>query len=247
MTKITINVKNLEIFRETFINQAKNNEISVPLKMIGSAAEISTGDAIEIALVIQIAGSTLDLSGVVKWKRMKDINIPGRHIQAGIGIEFDEVSMELLKHHFNEISNELSNMDEDMAGGNYIKVRSDIALKYKIDFKKNDFSEKRAQPRISVTIPVEIFVRNMTKKFKTLDISLLGMCIATDELLPVGDEILIIFNDREFGKQFLLKGIIMRNIPDKTDRNKTVSVGIKFLFEDERQKKELMKFIIKKS
>lgn len=247
MTKIAINVKTLENFRETFISNTKNNEVSVPLKMVGSAAEISTGDAVELVLTVQDAQSTLDLSGIVKWKRMKDINVPGRHIPAGIGIEFDEVSMELLKHHFKEMSDELSNIDEDMAGGNYIKVRSDIAEKYKIDFKKNDFSEKRAQPRISVTIPVEIFIRNITKKFKTLDISLLGMCVATDEVLPIGEEILIIFSESEFGKQFLLKGVILRNIPDKVDKKKNVSVGIKFLFEDERQKKELMKFIIKKA
>ena len=247
MNRIIINVKNLENFKETFINSVKDSEISVPLKMIGSAAEISTGENIEVVVSVADVQDTLELSGVVKWKRMKDISIPGRHIQAGIGIEFDEVSMELLKHHFKEISEELSNIDEDMAGGNYIKVRSDIAEKYKIDFKKNDFSEKRAQPRISVTIPVEIFIRNITKKFQTLDISLLGMCIATDEVLPVGEDVLIIFNDNESGKQFLLKGVILRNIPDRLDRKKNVSVGVKFLFEDERQKKELMKFIIKRS
>ena len=247
MNRIVINVKNLENFRETFLNSAKDSEISVPLKMVGNAAEISTGESIEVVVSVTDASNTLELAGIIKWKRMKDINVPGRHIPAGIGIEFDEVSMELLKHHFKEVSDELSNIDEDMAGGNYIKVRSDIAEKYKIDFKKNDFSEKRAQPRISVTIPVEIFIRNITKKLKTLDISLLGMCVATDEVLPVGEEILIIFSDTEFGKQFLLKGVILRNIPDKADRNKNVSVGVKFLFEDERQKKELMKFIIKKA
>lgn len=247
MTKISIAVKTLEDFRETFISNAKKDEISVPLKLVGAAAEISTGDSIEVSLSIKNVERTLDLAGVIKWKRMKDINIPGRHIPAGIGIEFDEVSMELLKLHFNQLKEELSNIDDDMAGGNYIKIRPDLAEKYKIDIRKSDYSEKRAQPRISITIPIEIFIRNMTKKYKTLDISLLGMCIATDETLPVGDEVLIIFSDAVFGKQFLIKAVILRNIPDKADRKKNVSVGLKFLFEDDKQKKELMKFIIKRA
>lgn len=247
MTKITIVVKTLENFRDTFISNAKSNEISVPLKMVGDAADISTGDGIGVSLSIKNVEKTIDLTGVVKWKRMKDINIPGKRMPAGVGIEFDEASMEILKLNFNELTQDLSEVDDDMAGGNYIRVRSDIAEKYKIDIKKSSFSEKRAQPRISITIPVEVFINNVAKKYKTLDISLLGMCVATEEILPVGEEVLIIFSDSLFNKQYMIKAIILRNIPDKLNVKRNVSVGFKFLFEDEKQKKELMKFIIKKA
>jgi len=48
-------------------------------------------------------------------------------------------------------------------------------------------------------------------------------------------------------KQFMLKAVILRNIPGKTESKKVVAAGIKFIFENEGQKRDLMKFIVRKS
>ena len=122
-----------------------------------------------------------------------------------------------------------------------------IRDRYNIEKKKSDYSEKRAQPRISVEIPVEIYINNQTKKFVTRDISLLGICLNSDERFPVGEELLVIFSDKELNKQFLIKAVVLRNIPDRDDPGLNYGVGIKFIFEDDKQKKELMRFILKRS
>ena len=247
MRKIFVRARSLDDFKETFITNIQSCEITVPLRMIDDMHDLSTGDTVEINLVIENINRSLDLAGEVKWKRMKDINLPGKRIPGGIGVEFDEVSIALIKQHFSELFSELSEI-EDMAGGNYIRVRTDIAEKYNIERKKkNDYSEKRAQPRISVAIPVEIYVNGKTMRFETRDISLLGICLKSDQKLPVGDEILVIFNDEEIKKQFLLKAVILRNIPDRDNPSEIYGVGIKFIFEDDKQKKELMRFILKRS
>lgn len=248
MNKILIAVRTLEDFKETFLKDDFDSEITVPLKLLSDASKVSVGDTIELTLKINNIDRTLELTGDVKWKRLKEINLPGRRINAGIGVEFDEVSIELLKLHFKELFAELSNIDDDIAGGNYIRVRSDIAEKYRIDDKKvSDFSEKRASPRITITIPIEVFIQNVTKKFNTVDISLHGMCLSTPEKLPIGEEVLVVFEDKILKKQFLIKAVILRNVPEKDDYENNYAVGMKFIFEDDRQKKELMKFIIKRS
>jgi Tfp pilus assembly protein PilZ len=209
---------------------------------------VSVGDTVELSLRIRNVERTLDLAGEVRWKRLKEINLPGRRIKAGIGVEFDETSVELLKLHFKELFTELSDISDNMTGGNYIRVRADIAEKYNIDRKKVvDWSEKRASPRITITIPVEIFIQNMTKRYSTVDISLHGMCLSTDEKFPVGEEVLVVFEDKALHRQFLIKAVTLRNVPDKEDSAGEYAVGLKFIFEDDRQKKELMKFIIKRS
>ncbi len=248
MNKITIVVRTLEDFKETFIKNDEGKEITLPLKYIESPSEVSVGDTVEMTLQIRNVQRTLDLAGEVRWKRLKDINLPGRRISAGLGIEFDEVSIELLKLHFKELFKELSNIDENMIGGNYIKVRTDIAEKYNIESRKaSDFSEKRANPRITIMIPIEIFIKNQTKKLNTVDISLNGMCVTTTEKFPVGEEVLVVFEDKSIRKQFLVKAVILRNVPEKDDSASSYAVGFKFIFEDDRQKKELMKFIIKRA
>ena len=248
MNKILIVVRTLEDFKETFLKDDEAREITVPLKLLSDPLDVSVGDTVEMTLKIRNVQRTLELAGEVRWKRLKEINLPGRRISAGIGVEFDEVSVELIKLHFKELFAELSKIDDDMAGGNYIRVRSDIAEKYHIESRNvSDFSEKRASPRITITIPVEVFIKNETKKFCTVDISLLGMCLATDEKLPPGEEVLVVFEDKLLKKQFLIKAVVLRNIPEKENQAKNYAVGLKFIFEDERQKKELMKFIIKKS
>ncbi|HDT11856.1 MAG TPA: PilZ domain-containing protein [bacterium] len=245
--KIFVRARTLDDFKETFISNVKNTEIMVPLRMVGDIYDISTGDNVEINVTIMNIERSLDLSGEVKWKRMKEINLPGKRISAGIGVEFDEASIELIKYHFSELFQELSDIGEGMTGGNYIRVRGDIAKKYNIEKKKSDYSEKRAQPRISVEIPVEIYINNQTKKFVTRDISLLGICLNSDERFPVGEELLVIFSDKELNKQFLIKAVVLRNIPDRDDPGLNYGVGIKFIFEDDKQKKELMRFILKRS
>jgi len=248
MRKIFVRVKSLNDFKETFITNIKNCEITVPLRMIDNILDFSAGDTVEITLTIENIDRSLDLSGEVKWKRVRDINLPGKKIPGGIGVEFDDVSIELIKQHFSEVFSELSEINEDMAGGNYIRVRTDIAQKYNIDNKKdNDYSEKRAQPRLSIAITVEIYLKNQTMKFITKDISLLGLCLRTEEKLPVGEEVLVIFNEKELNKQFLVKAVILRNIPDRDNPSINFGAGVKFIFEDDRQKKELMRFILKMS
>jgi len=245
MIKIQIKVENLEVFKETFLK--KGSDVSIPIDYLENLDDISTGAHVEVEVVVKKSHRNLELAGEVKWKRTKSINIPGKKIPAGVGIKFDDVSMEVLKLHFKELSQELSVVGE-MVGGNYIRVRSDIAEKYNmIKQKHSDYSEKRAQPRISLNLEIELFINGVTQKFTTSDISLLGMRLISEEKLPVGEEVLVLFEDLSVRKQFMLKAVILRNIPNRKEPEKNGAAGLKFIFENETQKKELMKFIVRKS
>jgi len=57
----------------------------------------------------------------------------------------------------------------------------------------------------------------------------------------------VVFEDKSIRKQFLVKAVILRNVPEKDDSASSYAVGFKFIFEVDRQKKELMKFIIKRA
>jgi c-di-GMP-binding flagellar brake protein YcgR len=100
---------------------------------------------------------------------------------------------------------------------------------------------------MTLKIEVELFINGLTKKFTTSDISLLGMKLISEEKLPVGEEVLVLFEDLSAHKQFMLKAVVLRNIPNRKEPEKTAAVGLKFIFENETQKKELMKFIARKS
>jgi len=246
MIKIQIKVENLEVFKETFLKSG--NDVSIPIGYLENLDDISAGAHVGVEVVVKKSNSNLELAGEVKWKRTKSINIPGKKIPAGVGIKFDDVSMEVLKLHFKELTQELSVVGGEMVGGNYIRVRSDIAEKYNmIKQKYSDYSEKRAQPRISLNLEIELFINGVTKKFTTSDISLLGMKLISEENLPVGEEILVLFEDLTAHKQFMLKAVILRNIPNRKEPGKNGATGLKFIFENETQKKELMKFIVRKS
>lgn len=246
MIRIQIKVANLEVFKDTFLKTG--NDVSIPISYLENLDDISTGSQVEVEVIVKKANRNLELAGEVKWKRTKSISIPGKKIPAGVGIKFDDVSMEVLRLHFKELSQELSVVGQEMVGGNYIRVRSDIAEKYNMIKQKNsDYSEKRAQPRIALNIEIELFINDVTKKFTTSDISLLGMKLLTEEKLPVGEEILVLFEDIAAHKQFMLKAVVLRNIPDRKDPGKNGAAGLKFIFENETQKKELMKFIVRKS
>lgn len=246
MIKIQIKVENLAVFKDTFLKSG--NDVAIPIGYLENLDGISTGSQVEVEVVVKRSDRNLGLAGEVKWKRTKSINIPGKKIPAGVGIKFDDVSMEILKLHFKELSQELSVIGGEMVGGNYIRVRSDIAEKYNmIKQKHSDYSEKRAQPRMPLNIEVELFINNVTKKFTTSDISLLGMKLLSEEKLPVGEEVLVIFEAIEVRGQFMLKAVILRNISDRKDPGKNEAAALKFIFENETQKKELMKFIVRKS
>jgi len=108
-------------------------------------------------------------------------------------------------------------------------------------------AEKRGQPRLALSVPVEVFVNDQVANLKMRDISLGGMSLETDEPLKVDEDVVIILEDRAMRKQFILKARVVRHIPHPDDSRRIIGVGVVFLFESDTQKKELMKFIVRHS
>lgn len=250
--RLALEIKTVEEMREKYFLGADFKEVFIPLTSFESHNHISVGTRLELMVMVS-SGSNIkiELSGHVSWKRTRDIKMPGKVVPAGIGIKLDDSSVAAVEAAFNDEKSFLSDMDDDsMIGGNYIKIRNDIADKYnKKSERKHEEkgAEKREQPRITINMPVEVFANNQVSNRKTRDISLYGMCIESDEKIKIGEEMVIIFEDDVARKQFMVKAVVVRHVFSREKKDKILGVAVKFKFENMHQKRELMNFIITKS
>ncbi len=267
MITITIETTKRAI-REKYFPIGPASDIFFDLSLLPEYETIKVGGAIEITFVVTDepeekskknkdgAPKEVVIRGNVSWKRPREIKLPGRVMPAGIGVKLDEKSYDLIEDRIIKEESELSDLSMMMVGGNYIRVRHDIAqvLKNRATAadgtkktKEKKGEDKRVQPRLGITVPVEVFINDQVANFKTRDISLSGMSFETTEPLKEGEEIVIILEDRTIRKQFILKAKVIRHIPHPDDSRRMIGVGVVFLFDSDTQQKELMNFIIRHS
>jgi len=242
---ISFSVPSFSFITETLADSLEFTKINLPLSIFTNPEEITAGSVIRVHISLADQDVVITLFGIVGWKRLRDIKMPGKIIPAGIGIFLDDECTALLKS-IEQKTALLSDIEEPMIAGNYIKIRKDIAQKYRKtrEFNINSFAEKREQPRLSITIAVEVFANNKVNKFITKNISLDGMFIETEENIDIGEELAIVFEDAD--KQYFIKALAVRK-EFSQDKSKQNGVGVKFIFENPAQKRELMHFIIRKS
>ncbi len=250
--------------REQYFPIGPAHDIFVNLAFLPDYDTIKIGGPIEIVFLVheetkepkketQEAEEKFSLRGTVSWKRPREIKLPGKVMPAGIGVKLDQKSYDLVEERIIKEQSELSDLSLLMVGGNYIRVRHDIAeiLRKKEvaagGAKQKKAAEKRSQPRLALSVPVEVFINDQVSNLKMRDISLGGMSLETAEPLKIGEDIVIILEDRSVRKQFILKARVVRHIPHPDDSRKIIGVGVVFLFEGEAQQKELMKFIVRHS
>ncbi|HOW51317.1 MAG TPA: PilZ domain-containing protein [bacterium] len=255
MINITIETTKRAI-REKYFPIGPASDIFFDLTLLPEYESIKVGGAIEIKFVVTDEGKELIIHGNVSWKRPREIKLPGRVMPAGIGVKLDEKSYDLIEDRILKEESELSDLSMMMVGGNYIRVRHDIAqvLRNRTDTKdgakktkEKKGEEKRVQPRLGISVPVEVFINDQVANFKTRDISLSGMSFETTEPLKEGEEIVIILEDRTIRKQFILKAKVIRHIPHPDDSRRMIGVGVVFLFDSDTQQKDLMNFIVRHS
>ncbi|HNT28973.1 MAG TPA: PilZ domain-containing protein [bacterium] len=253
MIKLSIETTKRSI-REQYFPIGPASDIFVNLALLPNYETIKVGGAVEIRFVVTDEKSEVLIRGQVSWKRPREIQLPGRVMPAGIGVKLDEKSYDLIEERILKEESELSDLSMMMVGGNYIRVRHDIAQVLKArdanrptlppDKKGGD---QRRQPRVGISVPIEVFINEQVANFKTRDISMCGMSFETAEPLKEGEEVVIILEDRTVHKQFILKARVARHIPHPDDARRIIGVGVLFLFESDKQQKELMNFIIRNS
>ena len=266
MITITIQTTKRAI-REKYFPIGPASDIFFDLALLPEYESIKVGGAIEITFVVtdepeekskkkkDPAPKEVVIRGNVSWKRPREIKLPGRVMPAGIGVKLDEKSYDLIEDRIIKEESELSDLSMMMVGGNYIRVRHDIAqvLRNRAESKegtkksRETKEDKRVQPRIGISVPVEVFINDQVANFKTRDISLSGMSFETTEPLKEGEEIVIILEDRTVRKQFILKAKVIRHIPHPDDSRRMIGVGVVFIFDSDLQQKELMNFIVRHS
>jgi Tfp pilus assembly protein PilZ len=254
---ITITIETTKrAIREKFFPIGPASDIFVDLSYLPEYETIKVGGAVEIRFFVSDEeNAEVVIRGKVSWKRPREIKLPGRVMPAGIGLKLDEKSYDLIEERIIKEESELSDLSMMMIGGNYIRVRHDIAqvlkkraaAEDKKPSKSKGGAEKRKQPRLGVSVPVEVFINDQVANFKTRDISLCGISIETAEPLSLGEEIVIILEDRTVRKQFILKAKVVRHIPHPDDSRRLVGVGLVFMFDSDTQQKELMNFIVRHS
>jgi Tfp pilus assembly protein PilZ len=246
--------------REKYFPIGPASDIFLDLSLLPGYESIKVGGSIEIKFLVtdegKSEGKEVAIRGNVSWKRPREIKLPGRVMGAGIGMKLDAKSYDLIEDRILKEESELSDLSMMMVGGNYIRVRHDIAqvLKERAESRKETTptrekkgADKRQQPRIGISVPAEVFVNDQVANFKTRDISMCGMSFETSEPMKEGEEIVVILEDRSLRKQFILKAKVVRHIPHPDDSRRIIGVGVVFLFEGDKQQKELMSFIIRYS
>ncbi len=243
--KIELTTNSFTELSDRFLQGVGFSEMVLTFQHIDDPDGITSGQEVELWVTISEIKKTINLSGKVRWKRSKDIKTPFRVMPAGVGIVLDEKSVEILKK-TESMSNGLSDIDEPMLAGNYIKIRKDIAAKYRSKKREPEKvgSEKRAQPRMTMSLSVEIFLNNEVKRWKTRDLSLDGMLVVTSEEIPLQTEIIVVFNDDATGRQFFIRGEIVRTVRDGKGE---LAAGIRFLYDSQDQRRDLMKFMVRRS
>ena len=243
MKALKIKVADLISLKETYFRNDNFSEITIPLS---NKQEIMQFNLKEIvAIVISFFNSTnlFELKGEIIWKRLNQINIPGKKLPSGIGIKLDEISMEHIKQYFPQ-ELDFEDDEDEMFGGNYIKIRKNY-IKKEIFEKQTQLPdiEQRKQPRIRLSIPLKLFIKDELFHNKSFDMSIEGMAIESKIMPKIGSELLIIFEDENTSKTFLLKSKIVRHL--KYD--KFSGIAVKFIFDNKNQQKDLMRFIAKNS
>lgn len=242
MTKKTKwSVETLEIFKKRFVQQ-ELGDLMIPREAIEYFEDFTAGSKISFILHIEKNNLKIELEGEIKWKRPNPITLPNKKLPAGLGIKLNNKSIQELKPFFPDMTYDLEDMNEQRVGGNYIKIRRDFSKKKK---KSSREDENRTHPRISVSASGEVFFDDESTEMKVIDISLAGMGFYINEPIPVGEEILVIFEDEQYHKKFFIRSKVVRHLKIKKG---TIGIAVKFIFsEDKTQKKALMNYIVRHS
>ncbi|MFO7735866.1 MAG: PilZ domain-containing protein [bacterium] len=234
-------VETLEIFKKKFIQQ-ELGDIIIPRETIEDFEEFTAGSQISFVLNIEKNNLKIELNGDIQWKRPSPITLPHKKLPAGLGIKLNDKSIQELKPFFPDMTYDLEDMNEQRVGGNYIKIRRDFSKKKK---KSSREDENRTHPRIPVAAFGEVFFDDESTDMKVIDISLAGMGFYINEPVPVGEEILVIFEDEQYHKKFFIRSKVVRHLKIK---KKTIGIAVRFLFsEDNTQKKALVNYIARHS
>ncbi len=243
MKALQIKVSDIISLKEIYFKNDNFSEIVIPISNKDEIMNFELKE--EVAVVISFFNSTnlFELKGLIAWKRLKEINIPGKKLPSGIAVKLDEMSVELLRQYFPK-ELDFEDDEDEMFGGNYIKIRKNY-VKKEISTKQtlSPDVEQRRQPRIRLSIPLKLFLGDELFHHKSFDMSIEGMAIESTTMPEIGSELLIIFEDDNTSKTFLLKSKIVRHL--KSD--KFSGIAVKFIFDDKHQQKDLMRFIAQNS
>lgn len=88
---------------------------------------------------------------------------------------------------------------------------------------------KRAFPRLALQVPVDFQSLKAFKPAQSLDVSARGMFLATPEVLPVGEEVLVHFTLPGVVRPFNGVGRIMWSSPTATPQGLPAGMGVQFL------------------
>lgn len=249
-TILSITVVSWQDFVKKFSDNEVHETLFLPAVAFKSMEKIQAGAPFEIRVRILEDSSEDFLKGEIAWVRTKPIKLPGKFIPAGVSIALNQESQTKLSSVVIASDSYLEEVEDlNMVGGNYIKVRKDIAGKYhkkkETTGQKVPTEEQRAMPRIQIRIAVDLFVQDNIHHLVSRDISLGGLSVETEELFDIAEEVLMIFEDSGVHKEFIIKGHIVRHINSADTMKK--GVGIKFDFENVAQRKKLMSFIVRES
>lgn len=250
MMTLSVTVVSWKDFVSKFCNDELYETLFFPMHAFKDANELQSGIPFSIRVITLKDKKERLLRGTISWVRNKPIKLPGKFIPAGVSIALDKESKDYISDSVVSADSFLQSVnDEEMVGGNYIRVRKDIAEKYhgkRDDSKKTHTREQRKMPRIQIKIAVNLLIKDDLHNLVSRDISLGGMSVETTELFDIGEEVLMIFEDKDMMEnEFVIKGHIVRHI--RSEDNTARGVGLKFDFESIQQRKKLMSFIVRKS
>lgn len=99
----------------------------------------------------------------------------------------------------------------------------------KLGILEHGVAAKRTSPRLGIQVPVEFVGLKELKPARSLDISGRGMFLRTNQVLPVGDEVLVRFGLPGVGRSFKLVGKVMWSSSTDTPQGLPAGMGIQFV------------------
>jgi uncharacterized protein (TIGR02266 family) len=123
------------------------------------------------------------------------------------------------------------------------------ALRYLVRFMKLGMLElgaaaKRASPRLGIQVPIDFISTSDLRTARTLDVSARGMFLRTDQVYPVGEEIVLRFSLPGVSPSFTTVGRVIWSSPTDTPQGFPAGMGVQFVDLESQEQGVIEQYVV---
>ncbi len=119
-----------------------------------------------------------------------------------------------------------------------------LARLVKLGMLEHGVAAKRASPRLGIQVPIEFASLKEFKAARSLDVSARGMFVRTNQVYPVGEELVVRFSLPGVGRPFRTVGRVTWSSPTDTPQGLPAGMGVQFVDLEGQEQSVIEQYVI---